>query len=145
MKRLLIFIPVVIVAVIILLLTLQNIEGTVTLSEGFRTWIVSVCGRFGWDTLAGWIDSPVTVRRLGHVIEFFVLGVAAAISVRKKRFALLLCICISVADQVIKIYVPGRHFDRMDFPFDAVGYVSGLSVVWITKQMIFAKRGSADD
>ncbi len=96
------------------------------LSEGFRSWI----------------DSPVAVRRLGHVIEYFVLGAAAAISVRKKRFALLLCICISVADQVIKIYVPGRHFDRMDLTFDAMGYVIGLSVVWIAKQMIFAKRGS---
>ncbi len=129
MKRVLVFIPVVTVAVIILLLTLQNIEGTVALSEGFRNWIVSVCGGFGWDTLAGWIDSPVVVRRLGHVIEYFVLGAAAAISVRKKRFALLLCICISFADQIIKIYVPGRHFDRMDLTFDAMGYVIGLSVV----------------
>ena len=90
MKRVLEFMPVVTVAVIILLLTIQNIEGTVALSEGFRSWIVSICGRFGLDTLAGWIDSPVDVCRLGHVIEYFVLGAAAAISVRKKRFALLL-------------------------------------------------------
>lgn len=142
MKRVFAFIPVVIVAVIILLLTLQSAEGTVGLSEGFRNWLVSVCNRFGWDTFRGWIDSPVAIRRLGHVIEFFLLGVAAAISVRKKKFALLLCMCISVADQVIKIYVPGRHFDRTDLGFDAMGYVIGLSMVWIVKQLFIAKHGS---
>ncbi len=126
MKRVFAFIPVVIVAVIILLLTLQSAEGTVGLSEGFRNWLVSVCNRFGWDTFRGWIDSPVAIRRLGHVIEYFALGVAAAISVRKKKFALLLCMCISVADQVIKIYVPGRHFDLLDLPFDAAGYIGGI-------------------
>ena len=129
MKRALVFIPVVIVAVIILLLTLQDIERTVALSEGFRSWIVSVCDRFGWDMLGSRIDSPVAIRRLGHVIEYFVLGAAAAISIRKKRFALLLCICISVADQVIKIYVPGRRFDRMDLTFDAMGYGFGSGLI----------------
>ncbi len=139
MKRVFAFIPVVIVAVIILLLTLQSAEGTVGLSEGFRNWLVSVCDRFGWDTFRGWIDSPVAIRRLGHVIEFFLLGLAAAISARKKKFALLLCMCISVADQVIKIYVPGRHFDWVDLGFDAMGYVIGSSMVWIVKRLIFAK------
>lgn len=77
MKRVFAFIPVVIVAVIILLLTLQSAEGTVGLSEGFRNWLVSVCNRFGWDTFRGWIDSPVAIRRLGHVIEFFFVGIGS--------------------------------------------------------------------
>ena len=34
--------------------------------------------------------------------------------------------------------MPGRYFDRMDLMFDAMGYVMGLSMVWIAKQMIFA-------
>ncbi len=57
------------------------------------------------------------------------LGIAAAISLKRKRYALLFCLCVSVIDQIIKIYVPGRHFDWVDLPFDAVGYVCGIVVL----------------
>ncbi len=143
MKRVLGFIPVVIVVELILFLTLQSIQETVFLSESFRRWLISLCGRFGFYEAGKWLDSSIIIRRIGHVIEYFVLGIAAAISLKRKRYALLFCLCISVADQIIKIYVPGRHFDWMDLMFDAMGYVIGLSVVWIAKQIIFAKRRSA--
>ncbi len=126
MKRVLGFIPVVIVVGLILFLTMQSIQGTVFLSESFRDWLIGFCDRFGFDEAGKWLDSPMIIRRIGHVIEYFVLGIAAAISLKRKRYALLFCLCISVADQIIKIYVPGRHFDWMDYPFDAMGYVCGI-------------------
>ncbi len=131
-------IPVVMAVGLIFALTMQNVTETVALSEGFRNWIIMVCERFDADTVKGWMDSTVAVRRLGHVIEYFVLGVAAAVSVRKKRYALLFCVCISLVDQIIKIYVPGRHFDWVDILFDAVGYLSGSAVVFALR-MIFSR------
>ncbi len=129
MKRVLGFIPVVIVVGLILFLTLQSIQETVFLSESFRGWLISLCGRFGFDEAGKWLDSPIIIRRIGHVIEYFVLGIATAISLKRKRYALLFCLCISIIDQIIKIYVPGRHFDWIDFPFDAMGHVCGIVLI----------------
>ena len=140
MSRIMKFIPLVIVIAVIILLTFQDAQGTISLSEGFRNWIVGICDRYRLDTVRGWIDSPIAIRRLGHVIEYFALGVAAAICMRKKRYALLLCVCVSVADQVIKIYVPGRHFDIYDLPFDAAGYAVGI----LLGGMIFAAAAETE-
>ena len=131
MKRILKIIPLLIVIAAIILLTFQDVQGTIDLSEGFRDWAVGICDRYRLDTVRGWIDSSIAIRRVGHIIEYFALGVAAAISIKKKIFALLLCLCISIGDQVIKMYVPGRHFDLFDLPFDAAGYVTGILLVTV--------------
>ena len=67
--RILKTIPLIIVIAVIILLTFQDAQGTISLSEGFRNWVVGICKKFDLDTARGWIDSPVAIRRLGHVIE----------------------------------------------------------------------------
>ena len=126
MRRLLKFIPLILVIIAIVLLTFQDTKGTVNLSEAFKNGLIVIFDRLGMDALTGRIDSTIAIRRLGHVIEYFALGLAATICVRRKRYALLICVCVSVADQVIKIFVPGRHFDLNDLAFDAAGYVAGI-------------------
>lgn len=42
-----------------------------------------------------------------------------------------MCMAVSVADQIVKIYVPSRHFDKGDIPFDIIGFCSGLTIAWV--------------
>ena len=50
--------------------------------------------------------------------------------------SMLLCITVSVLDQVIKIFVPIRHFDWADIPFDIVGAVFGIGLVMIITMIV---------
>ncbi len=134
------YLPVLIVVAAIIFLTMQSAPDTVGISEWFRERLVALCDRAGFDNIRGWVDSSINIRRLGHVIEFFALGLVAAIASRKIWRAWALCICISLGDQLLKTYVPGRHFDLIDLEFDAIGYAIGICLVWIVKCMISAKR-----
>lgn len=43
--------------------------------------------------------------------------------------ALLTCMCISLCDQLVWLFIVGRHFDFFDLVLDAIGYVSAIVVV----------------
>lgn len=47
--------------------------------------------------------------------------------------AVLTCICISLCDQSVRIFIAGRHFDSFDLVLDALGYVSAIVVVSICR------------
>ena len=56
------------------------------------------------------------------------------------------CAAVSFADQYHKLYVPGRHFDRLDLLLDASGYIPAITCVFIawsvgsvTYRLIFRK------
>ena len=84
-------------------------------------------------------------RRIGHVLEYFLLGltVAAAFRISGRRGflgALAVCAAVSLADQTLKIFIPGRHFDHFDLLMDLLGYgaaillVLALSEIWKRKR-----------
>lgn len=130
----------VIVGTMIFALTMQGVNETIDLSNRFGNWVLLTCDYMEFEVAKEIVYSTVAVRRLGHVIEYFLLGLAVPLGIRKKRTAILTCIFVSFADQVIKIYVPGRHFDWMDLGFDAIGYVIGLCGMWVLELIVFAKR-----
>ncbi len=119
---------------------MQNAQGTLDLSEWFRVWLVDKCDKAGFDRIVVLIDSPTAIRRVGHIIEFFALGMTAAIASRKIWTAWVVCIAVSFLDQFLKKYVPGRHFDAVDLCFDAVGYVTAICLVWFIKSVFFPKN-----
>lgn len=114
----------------ILLLTLQRPEGTKVLSDETRQILVRIYEKLDLDPGTAWWNSQLSIRCLAHTVEYFVLGLAAGL-VFKKRYALLLCIFVSFSDQLIKIFVPTRHFDWHDFPFDFTGFGSAILIMWI--------------
>ena len=86
----------------------------------------------------------LTIRRLAHIAEFFVLGLAAA-AVALTLFgsgrqavgiAAALCLAASVADELHKVFVPGRHFDPADLVLDALGYLLALLLVFALTQLV---------
>ena len=119
----------------------MNTPKNVAMSEEFRKLLVRACERFGIPT-ASWWNSSSGIRKLGHVIEYGLLGIASGIAfISSERFAkgitiaLSLCIAVSVLDQVIKIFVPIRHFDWTDLPFDIVGGVLGIGIVSLIRMV----------
>lgn len=83
-------------------------------------------GEIGEPTWAG-----LTIRQLAHIAEYALLGVAAVLVTRwywgrsptTLVLATLICASISLFDQLLKIYIPGRHFDAQDLLLDAGGYL----------------------
>lgn len=130
-KNLMKFIPLLVVLIAILLLTLQRPEGTKALSNETRQTLVRIYEKFNLDPNEAWWNSQLRIRCLAHTVEYFALGLAAGLVFKKKRYALLLCIVISFTDQLIKIFVPTRHFDWHDFPFDLTGFGSAILIMWI--------------
>ena len=98
------------------------------LSESFRAILLKLYAKAGTDVSDQWWNNSVGIRRVGHVIEYFILGLCAGVAFEKKWKGLLLCIAVSICDQIAKIFVPVRHFDIGDLPFDIVGMVAGLAI-----------------
>lgn len=96
----------------------------------------------------------LSVRQQAHVVEFALMGGVIALNVlawmsgwanrRSSRghiriwrtwfmFALTVvsCAAISFADQYHKLYVPCRHFDKLDLFLDASGYIPAITCVFI--------------
>lgn len=138
LKRFIRYIPIFAAVVGILVLTTQNKEETTSLSQSFRNWLVEVSIRLGIDTDTEWWNDRQNVRLLGHVIEYFILGLASGIAFKRKWVALIFCVLISLLDQITKIFVPVRHFDIGDIPFDLVGIVSGILIAWVIGMAIRA-------
>ena len=51
------------------------------------------------------------------------------------------CMAGSLFDQTHKLFVPVRHFDWKDLPFDAFGYLAAVVVVFAAYGMAKAWRG----
>ena len=121
---------------IIASLTLQYTPKNVEMSERFRLALSTLCQKFGLDSSNAWWNTGSGIRKLGHILEYGMLGFASGFAffdshrvVRGVLISLAFCIPISVVDQVVKIFVPIRHFDITDIPFDIIGAVGGILVM----------------
>ena len=117
----------------ILLLTIQSVNGTMELSNRFLAVIVRSCERLGIETTDAWWNSSVNIRRIGHTIEYFVLAVSAGFAFKRVWQDLIFCTVVSILDQFTKAFVPIRHLDINDLPFDMVGIVAGVLVFTVIK------------
>ena len=120
----------------------MNTPKNVAFSEEFRKLLVKTCERLGINSDAWW-NSSSGIRKLGHIIEYGLLGIASGIAFidgfkgfKGTVLAIGLCITVSVLDQVVKIFVPIRHFDWTDIPFDIAGAVLGIGIVVIIKMVV---------
>ena len=129
--------------VIIFALTSQDATATTQLSSNTRDMIVEITNtavevaQYSW-----WY---VNIRKLGHIPEYFGLGVTTAFAwhvTRRRRWILktiLMCATVSLSDQLLKGMLPTREFDVTDLPFDLVGYGVGILIVmmvtWIMRHL----------
>lgn len=121
---------------ILFYLTFQTPDDTVALSEKVGHLPVV-------DDFLNWVDAFVTwsVRQWAHVFEFLIIGICVSIfyAFATKNIGtmmvltVLTCMCISLCDQSVRIFIAGRHFDSFDLVLDALGYVSAIVVVSICR------------
>ncbi len=117
----------------IIYLTVMKLEDTVFLSEYFRNILSKTCDRFGFDASNAWWNTHEGIRRFGHVIEYFALGLAVGIATKRKMVGVFVCMAVSLLDQSLKILIPGRHFDTGDIPYDIIGFCGGLFITWVVR------------
>ena len=136
------------VAVLIIAsLTLQYTPKNVEMSERFRLALSTLSQKLGISAENAWWNTGSGIRKLGHILEYGMLGLASGFAffdshrvVRGVLISLAFCIAISVVDQVVKIFVPIRHFDVTDIPFDVIGSLIGIGL--ITAIGIVTNRGA---
>lgn len=121
---------------ILFYLTFQTPDETVALSE--RVEHLPVVEDF-----LIWVSRFVdwSVRQWAHMFEFLIIGICVSIFYVfatknigiMMALALLTCVCISLCDQTVRIFIVGRHFDSFDLVLDAIGYVSAIMIVSICR------------
>ena len=122
--------------VLIVFLTTQNSDDSLTLSQGLYFWIAGFAIINNIDLSGSWWFTPTNIRRFAHSAEFFALGLTSNIFLncvtenRKKAgiLTLISSFCFSLADEFIKAQVPGREFDIVDMGFDFFGYLIGIII-----------------
>lgn len=117
----------------ILGLTLQSARGTTALSDWCRDALLKILPE--GSGAAAW--AARNIRRLGHVPEYFLLGVTAYGAMQssfpgKKVILRTLAVCaaVSAGDECLKAMLPTRHFDILDMPMDVIGYALGTALGW---------------
>lgn len=96
----------------------------------------------------------LSVRQQAHVVEFALMGGVVALNVlawmsgwahrRSPRghiriwrtwlmyvLGVMACAAVSFADQYHKLFVPARHFDKLDLFLDASGYIPAITCVFV--------------
>ena len=124
------------VVLAIFALARQGVEGTRRLAWRAEQLLMRMIpptgtGEIGEPTWCG-----LTIRRLAHVVEYALLGLAASTcmlawqgaSWHTFAYVLGFCLLASLADETHKVFVPGRHFDAADLMLDAAGYLFAVLV-----------------
>lgn len=123
MEKLKKWIPIGLSLLLIFGLTFQNSQASKQLTENTQVAIDRVIASNRSSSY--WWNDYIFMRKLGHLVEYIPLGLSTCFAFRGWR-ALMFCVVVSFADQLIKEILPGREFDWIDMPFDFIGYVVGI-------------------
>lgn len=136
MPRGLIILPVLVLAVLagIFLLARQSTKGTQDLAWRTEQLLMRLIPPTGTGSIGEPTWCGLTIRRLAHVAEYALLGLAVTACAlvlwgatpRAVVVAVCFCFAVSLADELHKIFVPGRHFDAADLALDAGGYLPAV-------------------
>ncbi len=124
MRKIFKCIPMIIVIFVIWQLTTQDTAANVEMSEKLRLFLQPYIED-------GWWNTPEHFRKIAHIVEYLILGIAVKWCIKRIFNALLLCVGISFLDQIVKSQLPQRHFDLTDLPFDMYGYIIGILIAII--------------
>jgi VanZ family protein len=143
MKRKIIWFVLIILNIcIIFALTFQNTINTTTLSESVRLRVIDIVKYLSIGDVENlWWSDRHNFRRLAHIPEYFLLGISVyglfsgMVSPRYMWIkALLVCLIISLVDEVVKGILPTREFDFVDMLFDFAGYFTAMFIVGVVRK-----------
>lgn len=145
-KSLLPFMFVVFAAASIFFLTFQSQPDTSEISRKFQRLLMSFYGK---GNIPAWVKNMTFLRTFAHVPLYFFLSVSAYSSFwlygvkfrRSLMISLLLSVCVGLFDEMIKIFIPGREFDIVDWTFDIAGIIAGLCAVILVRLIFIMTEG----
>ena len=70
----------------------------------------------------------LVLRKLGHAVEFAVLGALLYRALRREPLAILLGSAYAVTDEIHQAFVSGRQGSPVDWLIDTVGVVAGVLI-----------------
>ena len=148
-KSLLPFVFVIFAVCVIFFLTFQSQPDTSAVSGKFQSILESL---FGYGNVPEWVKSMSFLRAFAHVPLYLFLGLSAYASFRLygltvKRtivIAFLLSACVGLADESIKIFIPGREFDLVDWVLDVTGILAGI-LLSVLINVIFGRRSRDEE
>ena len=150
LKKIAVWLPAIAVVSVIIGLTLQNIEQTGNLTNSVRQTIIATAESNGItreQVVESWWSNPNLLRKSAHFFEFLWLGVTTMFGVinswdRKQiNISIAICLGVSLLDQIVKNFVPGREFDLTDLPLDFLGYMVGsYLILFIYRRLIKEKK-----
>ena len=130
-RKIIFFVPALLCMAVILLLTFQAPEESGALSAKFQ----KVAGSFfGLENLPAWIRDMQLLRTFIHVFLYMPLGAALHYAFRhygqslgKTAFAAqITASAFGLLDEAVKMFLPGREFDVIDWVCDVVGIGAGI-------------------
>ena len=144
------FIFVIFAVSVIFFLTFQSRPDTSELSGKFQSILASL---FGYENIPAWVESMMFLRTFAHVPLYFFLGVSAfasfylyGLSLRRTvMIAVLLSASAGLLDESIKIYIPGREFDLVDWVLDVAGSLCGVLMTLLMIKLFRRRKENEDD
>lgn len=112
-----------------------NISGDI--SGGLMTFIKRI---FGITTVEGNNTLHLIIRKIGHLSEFGVLGLQIAMfnydTIKKYLSSIVLYgLFVALVDETIQLFVEGRCGQITDVWIDLIGYLVGISIIVIIRNV----------
>lgn len=117
------------ILITVVILAFQTPEQTFAVSETFR----------GWATKLGYTRDALEFRSDIHLLEYFIVGFAAAIFSKTMEWGLwkagIFGCCFGLFEETLKISLPTREFGSIDLVKDFIGVWIAVLIVWIFSNM----------
>ena len=142
-NSILVFGLIILVIAAIFFLTFQSEPDTLQISDKIRHILMGFYGA----NVPLWVKNMHIIRAFGHIPLYFFLAVVSFIScslygldIRKSALtALLISVFIGLSDEMIKIFIPSREFDIIDWVLDIAGSLAGVITAMFTS-LIFRRK-----
>ncbi len=108
---------------------------------------------YSQDNMPEWVNNMIFLRAIAHFPLYFFLAVSAFTSFylygltigRSLVISILLSACVGLADEIIKIFIPAREFDFVDWLIDVCGILAGGSLSSIIALILGRRRHEESD
>lgn len=140
MKKLIIVVlPILAVVGVIFFLTFQSPEDTTKVSRTIHDFIVNLYP----EGIMHEIAESRRFRTFLHGPLYFLLGVVVKSCVKRFWPAVGICATVGLADETVKIFLPTREFDIIDFGVDIIGFMIGIGIVTLISYALKRIKGKS--
>lgn len=153
-KKILIWIPAIVMAMVIFGFSKQDGEESSGLSYKAADMILTVCDKAGMvdyndnnrDSMIEAVQFPI--RKAAHMTEYAVLSVLVMLAlivdgikgIRLPVIAAIIAVAFAATDELHQRYVPGRYGCVRDVLIDAAGSIIGLVIAYVLYKNIHKNK-----